>query len=246
MPRRRVCRGIAVWRVSDGMNLYEFAGAGGDSFAILPDGKTLVVEDEKAGTISFARLQDGTILKTIQRPAQGEGLLSSFLPTGQLYAVGASGSDIRVWQFGKDAPLYTINVGPFEWTTLAFSPDRKHLVMASDAILVRKVSDGALLYKLPGQYFIRRAGCSHRMVPFWSLRMGQPINCGGLAMAGCCVPWMPLHCSRRTGGCWSPGARESFNCGGSAMEHCCAPWKALLSRQPSRRMGECWSPCGMG
>ncbi len=148
------CRGIAVWRVGDGKRLYEFAGAGGDSFAISPDGKILVVEDENAGAISLARLQDGAILQTIQRPGE-EGLLSSFSPAGQSYALGAMGSDIRAWQIGQDEPLYTVQVGPFEWTALAFSPGGEYLVLASDAVQVRKASDGALLYTLPAQYSIR-------------------------------------------------------------------------------------------
>ncbi|HJW90590.1 MAG TPA: hypothetical protein VJ436_08105, partial [Anaerolineales bacterium] len=154
------CRGIAVWRASDGKRLYEFEGSGGNSFAISPDGEILVVEDERTGTIAFVRIQDGAIIQTIDRSSEAREdgrILSSFSPAGQLYAIGPTNGSIKVWQIVVDAPLYTLT-SPYVWTAISFSPDGKRLILASDAIQIWNATDGTLLRTLEGQSTIGEGG----------------------------------------------------------------------------------------
>ncbi len=196
------CRGIQAWNLETGQNVYSREGWGSAVYS--PDGRSLVSCDLKG--VSIRDVATGEVLhsfatsrgRVVLRP-DGKVLAVSGPEAVELYEV-ASGHEIRRLPHGPaEAEARLTRFFPEEGPDLAFSPDGRFLVVATNPPRIWDTTTGQLLHQLtahsgnvPGVAFspdgrtVATAG-NDSTVRLWDVQTGEERSVlrGHLAWAGC-------------------------------------------------------------
>ncbi len=121
-----------VLSLTDGRRLYTLSKAG-RAIAISPDEGTLVTSDLNTSLLQFWRLNDGSLIRSVEAPSVTDIVYS---PDGRLLAVSSFDCTINVWNTQTETLIKVIAtadrnnyLGPI--TDLDFSPDGNYLLASS-------------------------------------------------------------------------------------------------------------------
>ena len=149
---------LRAWEVSSGRELWHMgpdaeAGAGTQALGFLPDGKTLVLLDHSANTISLCDATTGNETRAFRlAPCSGKwfGAISPDGSSLLLREGTLAGQPLQVWDLATGTKRLALSGHKKPFRLFAFSPDGKTLVTggADSFLLVWDWPSGALRRKL--------------------------------------------------------------------------------------------------
>lgn len=151
---------VRLWSAEDGrfLRALEAPAAGPTDLAFSPDGKVLAASFN--GGVRLWNVESGTLFRTLAANDDEGTLLRgvTFSPDGKTVASVGWGA-IRLWNVSNGEVVRTIQAPVYtSFSTIAYSPDGSMIASGQGIsgypdpdILLWRVSDGGLLYKLNGQ-----------------------------------------------------------------------------------------------
>ena len=124
-----------VWRLADDPDVLRGHDAGIEHASFAPDGRSIVTASMDGTTRIWPR--DGRRPTLLRGHREGSSVTAAFSPDAALLATAASDGLARLWSLASTPPtlLATLPPEPLRGpglTALAWSPDNRHLALASD------------------------------------------------------------------------------------------------------------------
>jgi WD40 repeat protein len=114
----------------------------GHDAALSPNGKIMAMTTGKNVVLFDA--ETGTIRHTLTGHTNTVAGLA-FSPSGEVLASSSLDHSVRLWNIATGKEIRTLTTSAPEWSSVAFSPDGKRLMVAGSLLYVR---DGTEIYNL--------------------------------------------------------------------------------------------------